>query len=87
MPSEVLVPRSGGETVRPNPSDIHRLLHLDQIGSQWHLKDHFQCCFVLVPELLRQAILHHLASPLLLKPEDGVFSLPILPEGQIEASI
>jgi len=47
----------------------------------------FVYSFVLVPELLRQAVPHHLASPLLLKPEDGVFSLPILPEGQIEASI
>lgn len=71
--------------MRPSPSDIHGLLHLDQIWFLLHLKYHFQFYFVLVRELLSQAFLNKLTSPLLLKQEDGVFSLPILEWGQTRA--
>lgn len=59
-------------------SDIRGLLHLDQIRLQLHLKYHFQFHFVLVLEPLSQACLNQLTSPLLLKQEDGAFSLPVL---------
>lgn len=71
--------------MRPSPFDIHGLLHLDQIWFLLHLKYHFQFYFVLVRELLSQAFLNKLTSPLLLKQEDGVFSLPILEWGQTRA--
>lgn len=58
-------------------SDIHGLLHLDQIWWQPHLKYHFQFHFALVLEPLSQACLNQLTSPLLLK-QDGALSLPVL---------
>lgn len=76
--SEASVSVSGEWTVRPSSSDIRGLLHLDQIWFLLHPKHHFQFYFVLVLELLSQAFLNQLTSPLLLKQEDGVFSLPIL---------
>lgn len=53
--------------MRPSASDIHGLLHLDQIRFQLRFKYHFQFYFVLVLELLSQAFLNQLTSPLLLK--------------------
>lgn len=78
----LLVPLLREWTVRPNSSDILGLLHLDQNWFLLHLKYHFQFYFVLVLELLSQACLKLLTSPLLLKQEDGVFSLPVLKLGQ-----
>lgn len=68
--------------MRPSSSDTHGLLHLDQIWFQLHLKNHSQFYFVLILELLSQAFLSELTSPLLLKQEGGVFSLPVLEQGQ-----
>lgn len=72
---KLLVPLSGEWTVKPNSSDIHGHLHLDQIWFQLHLKYHFQFYFVFILELLSQAFLNELTSPLLLKQEGGVFCL------------
>lgn len=52
---KLLAPLSEEWTVRPNSSDIHGLLYLDQIWFQLHFKYHFQFYFVLVLELLSQA--------------------------------
>lgn len=83
-PSSASVKGKDSET---QSSDILGLLHLDQnyLDQNWfllHLKYHFQFYFVLVLELLSQACLKLLTSPLLLKQEDGVFSLPVLKLGQ-----
>lgn len=64
---KLLVPLPGEWMVRPNSSDIHGLLYLDQIWFQLHFKYHLQFHFVLVLELLSQAFPNQLTSPLLLK--------------------